>query len=625
MAILNIPDNIIDHDDLREYIINCISMEELESFYNDMETEGGSITIPDRAIEVTQKRPTSRNTHYMLTSTEAKMIKTDPRVVDIQRTDFVKSSIKMASYSQSATFSKAPPATSISSTDINWGLFRCIQGYQIDEWGDNTGQYNQSFDLERIYTGKNVDVVIIDGITNVPNHPEFSKNPDGTGGTRYVQYNWYQLNVTVGNIINNNGVSYYNYNDVTNPNDELYRNHGTHVVGTVAGNTNGWATEANIYQISPYGFGLIDPLLIWDYIRAFHRTKPINPLTGRKNPTICNCSYSNKFSNVDLLGFGFGNPVFGLFRDVGIGETTLVNGLQEISGRTLSEDELNRIGILNLLNMENGSRYFVFPYYNEFAASDISQAISEGIIVVGAAGNESFFVDLPNGVDYNNQLYFAIEDPMNVGSILLTAALPYHRGSVPACVPGVITVGAVSADSTEKISSYTNKGPRIDTFAPGDWIISSVATTSGSQDIQDQYTGTVVSDSRNSSYYIGRDYGTSMASAQVAGILACLLEVNPSMTPTDALNFIKNESSKFQIPQDSDDVYYADSPVSNTAPSYFSTRVMNSNYLLGSPNKYAKFRQFRASEGELYPPENYRLRPSSGIVFPRRNIRIVAT
>ena len=75
------------------------------------------------------------------------------------------------------------------------------------------------------------------------------------------------------------------YSNATNP-----EYHGTHVAGTCAGNYYGLANEANIYGLQilgtmPSGQSL-PTLLLYDYLRAFHKKKPINPITGYKNPTI---------------------------------------------------------------------------------------------------------------------------------------------------------------------------------------------------------------------------------------------------------------------------------------------------------------------------------------------------
>ena len=54
--------------------------EDIDAFYDDMETPGGAITIPDRKVECNDRRPTSRTTGYMLTLDEAQEVSYDDRV-----------------------------------------------------------------------------------------------------------------------------------------------------------------------------------------------------------------------------------------------------------------------------------------------------------------------------------------------------------------------------------------------------------------------------------------------------------------------------------------------------------------------------------------------------------------
>ena len=63
--------------------------------------------------------------------------------------------------------------------------------------------------------------------------------------------------------------------------------HGNHVTGTACGKWYGWANEANIYNLAvtdPWTSGQkVGALLIYDYLRAFHQSKPVNNATGKKN------------------------------------------------------------------------------------------------------------------------------------------------------------------------------------------------------------------------------------------------------------------------------------------------------------------------------------------------------
>ena len=70
-----------------------------------------------------------------------------------------------------------------------------------------------------------------------------------------------------------------------------------------AGNTQGWARDANIYNInfhpagSGYGGNSWDEYL-WDYVRYFHKNKPVNTSTGRRNPTIMNNSWGYSYGSL---------------------------------------------------------------------------------------------------------------------------------------------------------------------------------------------------------------------------------------------------------------------------------------------------------------------------------------
>ena len=102
-------------------------------------------------------------------------------------------------------------------------------------------------------SGKNVDVVIVDGsiTTTAQAHPEFAVNADGTGGSRVQAFNWFSLTNQLG--LGANGT--YDYGTTGVENDT---NHGVHVGGTVAGNTLGWARDANIYSIEFYYAGAVN-------------------------------------------------------------------------------------------------------------------------------------------------------------------------------------------------------------------------------------------------------------------------------------------------------------------------------------------------------------------------------
>ena len=250
----------------KEYIVTCVSMEDLDSLYNDLETIGGSESIPNRIVPVYRRRPLSQNTHYMLTDEEALALSQDVRVLDVKPVELIESSRKLCSYTQTGNFNKSPYTDAMDPSYRNWALLRCIEGIQRSGWGSDSTK-NQSATITIGPTGKNVDVIVMDGICGVPNHPEFAVNADGSGGSRYVQYDWYQLNSIVtsldddGATLLSGSYSYATDSNVANA------NHGAHTTGTVAGNTCGWARDANIYQLGALGQQGIGSTIIWDYVK----------------------------------------------------------------------------------------------------------------------------------------------------------------------------------------------------------------------------------------------------------------------------------------------------------------------------------------------------------------------
>jgi hypothetical protein len=261
----------------KEYIITLYRLEDLDEFYNDMETPGGDLYIPDREVGCVDRRPVSRSTHYMLTDWEAQDLKGDSRIrsLDLHPRYL---GIKAGTY-ETQTSSNWNKSGSTSNVMKNWGLLRCYEETNRSGWGSN-GTPDQTGTINLNATGRNVDVVIIDENGIVWNHPEYALNADGTGGTRTNQYNWEQHNLAV------KGTAPGNYAYGTG-------SHSTHVAGTVSGNTQGWARNANIYNIyylagdgADYNFPYV-----MDYVREFHRTKSVNVSTGRKNPTITNNSW----------------------------------------------------------------------------------------------------------------------------------------------------------------------------------------------------------------------------------------------------------------------------------------------------------------------------------------------
>lgn len=592
--------------ELKEYIVTLHRHEDLEGFYDDMETPGGSLYIPDRAVDFAARRPISRNTHYMLTDEEAELVKKDERVWDAVD----KSTIpprRLSYIDQSNNWDKRPWNEEQDSNHKNWALLRCTETENRPDWGsDDT--FNQTGSISVTSSGRNVDIIIADGLVN-REHVEFL---DSEGQSRVKYYNWYQHTSEITGGTTENGT--YPQPTVSEQNN-FNCNHATHVAGTAAGNNYGWARNANIYNIAAVGYSDVYNLyqsgdyviynsdgtsvetinqpseifanyaeydlgssdLFFDYIRLFHKYKPINPETGLKNPTIVNASIGRLFpfnrNNIDFIQFY---------------NVTSLSIYGPADGSFFSDSELVNFGLINY-NSE-------YVYFNVTLASEIAELedlLNDGIIYVGSAGNDKLKMVNSDDPSYDNFLISGnYENP--------TAIISYMRGSSLAIAPGSICVGSIGDTKNESKASYSNTGSRVDIYSPGTSIMSSV----NGPDRQSQgkiIIQPVVDHPDDSAYKIHKYRGTSMAAPQVTGVLACHLETNPRLSPSDALDLVVSTSLKGQI--------------TDTGGGF-----TDEFSLQGAPNRYLYYKKQRETQGYVTAQLTNNVRKPSGMLFPRRRL-----
>ena len=486
---------------MNEYIVTCRSHEELVDLYDDMETPGGSLYIPDRAVDLVHRRAISRNTHYMLTEEEAEQVRNDPRVIACERPAKERGIVPTPFWTQTNDFNKT--TGTFAGDDKNWGLYRVIEGDSVANWGSDSTAEITNRTIVTTASAKNVDVVIVDGHIN-PDHPEFAVNPNGSGGSRVNQFNWFSYSTALGY---STGATYTYSTSGASPND----NHGTHVAGTCCGNTQGWARDANIYNMafSDALSGVTDwDEKLWDYLRHFHKNKAINSATGRRNPTVTNHSWGYSYNDINLSS---------LTSVTYRGTTTALSGTDAQKKTAL---EANGVPV------PAGTYLYKTPARVAAVDADIQDAINDGVIVISSAGNSYWNCDVSGGNDYNNSI--------NNGAI-------YHsRGSTPGSADNVICVGSIGSKVAEYKSNFSNWGERVDIWGPGSDIISSVYDSSSAA-TEGGYTP-LVADSRNSSYYLASISGTSMSSPQVCGVIACLAEQEQDLTQAEALQHLKENA-----------------------------------------------------------------------------------
>jgi len=546
---------------MEKYLVTVKKGVDINQFYDDMETPGGSSSIPDREVDCYDRRPISRNTGYILSEEEVSQLKNDSRIICIESKNILDRAKVIPGWTQ--TSSDWDKSGIPESTNRNWGLYRCVNGEQVSNWGYD-GTVDATATITTTSSGKNVDVVIVDGHLNV-NSPEFAVNDDGTGGSRVQQFNWLSLTSIVtgganGTYTYRSGASLYNNED----------NHGQHVSGTVAGNTQGWARDANIYNIDPYTDDQINVDLLFDYVRVWHNQKPINAFTGRRNPTIVNNSWGSYYTITK-------SNITGVFYR---GTTYTTGFIENVFTNTYG---IRKFDVTNVY-----TKAYIAAY-----VADIEDAVDDGIIFVGSAMNDSEKIDIEGGDDYNNYI------------ISGGYAYYYHRGSwttAPA-VSGVngarlsVCVGAASTFVNESKADFSNCGPRVDVYAPGVNIISSVHSSVNS--------ATLVNDYRNSAYKLSKFRGTSMASPQVCGVLACLLEQYPNMNQSDIISYLEQNSKTNQM--------------TTTSGGY-----TDGTDLQGSSNSYLFYKKERVETGTPTPRYTYGVRKAStnGVKYPRVNSKV---
>ncbi len=534
------------------YIVTLKNRDDLEDFYAEMSSKG---------FKLHMKRKISRNTNYYMTQDQANELKKDSRVLDVELADNIiekpTAIYNNTSYTKNGFFWKT--GSFPIPTDFQWGHIHAGSASQIGKGSfgyGGTSRKNASVDV--FNNGKHVDVVILDQPMAYDSEEWYSPS---TNTSRFVQYQWFnQLNSIVTSI-DDDGFTPPTGNVTYHQNSALDKSHGQHVGGTVAGQHYGWANEANIYSLTKLGSFLsgqtISGYLIYDYLRAFHLHKAVNPVTGRRNPTISNHSYGGIFFlNPEEEVLSFSKLISVFYRG-----TTFNSGNPGPSGWSQSGVETDfglRFDITN------------YPFYSAALASDIQDAIDDGVVFITSAGNDDLLVADPSEDDWNNTFTFEYDTGDN-------RTRYYNRGSWPSSPDtDAIVVGALSNETDFKRAAFSMFGAGLDIYAPGERIISCYGNT-GTNDTK--Y-------SAGSANYYAIASGTSMASPQVAGVVATLATAKPRFTNSDAKGYIQKHSKDDDMP-------------SGTVP-----------------NKYLISKNPRPTSGMIEDVKGER--KSSGMTFPRR-------
>ena len=505
-----------------------------------------------------------------------------------------------------------PPNTSPTSAELNrtnWAVVRVGLQTNGDGWPNVSGSIAPiTTDVSYSLTGKNVDLIIQDsGILQY--HPEYMKG-DGTSRVRdvildgplyidpdssYLQANTYTkadgrtgISTTAANLWwENNSTSYRSAqfasggaNDFgtisiasayTVPNalgdsldgtNTINASHGNGCAALAGGKTLGVAFEADIWNISIFGAADMNTELTYDAIKVFHKYKKVNPETGRQNPTVVNGSwgYFAGFNSATTVDYSFKGTTgsFTGYASNSTGAQAMAYGLDagnaydrqySTSSRSSSTDtagdEMVESGVIFVVAAGNDNqrigRGTSDPHLNDYLTTLNTTETRAGF---------------PQGTGTCPSGHRKWIHPSNVGYISDGTEQEYYHTINVGCLDEHIGDLSGSATYAERKVSYSNNGPGIDVFGPGDETLSAGTNgVSGATDYQ-RYD-----DSR---FYDMFFNGTSAASPIVAGVVALYMQSNPSATSYDVHEWIKTHGSKVlntsqfidQYPDDTTDDYW---------------------------------------------------------------------
>jgi len=573
--------------DLHKYIVTVQRHEDLEEFYHDMETPGGSQYIPNRSVDLALRRPYSRNTHYMLTHEEANLLKQDPRVISVELYSRMPKAISPTA-KVGEIFS-----TSQSRYHSSYHLLKQANGINTTyPYTNNTGVYGSSFTSASYgsnVSGRDVDILAIDGGINI-NHPEWL---NASGQSRLVQYNWFQHSASLGY----SGIHGTNFVYGSFAGGDL--NHGTSATSLAAGRRFSWAPEANIYHIPAEYTNISNGSIIsseqcYDYIIAWLNSRQVNPTYGNKNPVVIfwNIQYfspgfdtgiSSSIPLTDNLALPLPNCYFiynasinaGIYSYGPYSLTTIYQSefrmLEAAKNNPVYAQYMNTdtdytitVGELrdkyNLFLYSTGSYYAysqpstnwhlqVGHNYSVLMADLVDLASRSDCILITPAGNQNtqmidgsnnlyrynqyiggndnYFVsvgwDVESGFGYATHRYTMAAQQASYSSALVASSVSANTGPV--------VIGALQPNNT--LATYTGYGSRLDGFCYADQVIAGSTFT-------DRLSPTQYYD--NPSYSQSYFYGTSASTPISASIAALYAQAyrNSSPNTSSFRNFIQN-------------------------------------------------------------------------------------
>ena len=597
---------------MKRYTLSVTSPEYWSEIHGALIVDSNKDGIPDRKVTCSDSKGHSptRGT-YELTETEATEIGNHPHVkwIELSPTDNPESyptpqprtkrftkAVKVYRDLSRYNGSNNPPSSPTIAEEhrTNWAVRRVGVNTLGDSWPVG-GYYLAPIitNIDYSLTGKNVDVIIFDsGILAA--HPDFldadgksrvrdivldgpyyidksyfdSNNhtftrPDGRIGISTTSaHAWWENSSSRSGAFSSIGTVAINSNyteaksiGVGGTIHSITNTHGTMVASLAAGNDFGIAFEANIWNMS----AISDPTgtsveTAYDLIKLFHQNKPVNSITGRKNPTVVNGSWgyvAGIRNATDTVSYRFSGNTGSFTANSTLTTATTPANL----ARALVEGLQGATGVHKIWSASSGSNS------TNTAGKEM---MDSGVIHVVAAGNDNQRISTgsndPHRLDYLSDTYVgggasniysdfpAGVEPVGHRDFIHPANAGFDASVDPEFHP-TINVGVLSylaeTDGSEFQTYYSNNGPGIDIFAPGDSCISAGLLASNGTKLSSTDT---IYNRYNSDFKDQYMNGTSAASPVCAGVVALHLESVPGATSRDVKDFL-NDQGKVEVGQ----------------------------------------------------------------------------
>jgi hypothetical protein len=245
--------------------------------------------------------------------------------------------------------------------------------------------------------------------------------------------------------------------------------HGTQCASLIYGRTHGWAYNANKWHLNLLGYYSVGSFEIgFDVQKVFHQYKPVNPLYNTKDPTMSSNSWGLRASKSGTHYY---------FRN---------------SGAVAYGGESDEPEFIDWLGATGDSGRWKSEIYDNSMTVAGDELIESGIIFVVAAGNSNQQQVNPDHPNYDNRISnnntntFYQDDFDELAGYESTGStnrrgFPQHIGKTesqtfqgnttvkfPAINIGALDDNMVGDFTQDQKVSYSDSGPAIDLFAPGD-------------------------------------------------------------------------------------------------------------------------------------------------------------